>query len=416
MDELIHINKYFADIDFDNFQDINSYDTNLNIAYNKKCSKCDSINILEDFSEGIVVCIDCGQVNDNIVLDNKPEWNNYNDDDKNNGRCGMPINKLLPQSSLGTNIVGFGNNRLKTLQHWDAMPYKERSLSYVFKLIDDICLKYNILKCIGDDAKIMYKMISECKHTTGKNKDKFIITRGINRRSIIAAGLLFAHSRKNMSRTPKEIAEMFKITYMEINKGCKNFIKLIGLKTFDMSMNICTAEQFIVRKCNNLNINRQYILTATQIAINIDKMKIATVHTPYSIAAACILLMCEIHNLTNISKKDIATSFNISEVTIIKTYKKIEKYKDILCNNNLSINNINNNTEIPNDILEKMKEFGLDNNNNNNNNNMNITLNDKLLMISKIDIFDKNLYNMFDNYIKDVKKRINSDILCNQLI
>ena len=373
----LNVNKYFNEINFDSLQKTYGFSTDnktealtqlehLSLVDDKQCSSCGSANILEDHSDGNIVCTDCGQVLENILLDNKPEWKNYDDNDKNNGRCGMPINSLLPQSSLGQNTVSYGNSRLKVLQHWNSMPYKERSLSYVFKIIQDKCSKHNILKCIEDDAKIMYKMVSECKHNTGKNKDKFVITRGVNRVSIIAACVFYACRRKNMSRTPKEIALIFGLTYMEINKGCKNFIKLIKLKTFDMTMNICTAEQFVLRHCNNLNIKNNYIIIATQIAINIEKLKIASVHTPHSIAAASILLMGELHNLTSITKKKLASSFNISEVTIVKTYKKIEKDKNILCDNDkiheieTSTNKTNSDFQIPSDILEKMKLFGID--------------------------------------------------------
>ena len=43
---------------------------------------------------------------------------------------------------------------MKTLHGWSAMPYKERSLNEVFKIIQAKCHKGNILKCIEDDAKM----------------------------------------------------------------------------------------------------------------------------------------------------------------------------------------------------------------------------------------------------------------------
>ena len=73
-------------------------------------------------------------------------------------------NDLLPQSSLGTTIGGGKfKSRIKTLHNWSAMPYRERSLHQVFKKFQEKCAFTGILKCIEDDAKIMYKTISECK-------------------------------------------------------------------------------------------------------------------------------------------------------------------------------------------------------------------------------------------------------------
>ena len=74
----------FDNIDFDNLDE----DSNEGIKVNKKqsqnknnmCSNCNSNeNIIEDFSLGIVVCKNCGQVLDSII-DANPEWRSFEDD------------------------------------------------------------------------------------------------------------------------------------------------------------------------------------------------------------------------------------------------------------------------------------------------------------------------------------------------
>ena len=52
-------------------------------------------------------------------------------------------------------------------------------------------------------------------------------------------------------------------------------------------------------------------------------------------AAGSILLVSHIYNL-NILKKDISDIFNISEVTIIKAFKKIFPYEKVLRDTNLT--------------------------------------------------------------------------------
>ena len=143
------------------------------------CETCKNDDVIEDTSHGIIVCKGCGQVVSNL-LDNNPDWGYHGDGDKkDSGRNSLTISKLLPQSSIATTIGGSCSSRIKTLQGWSAMPYKERSLNEVFKIIQSKCSEAKILKCIEDDAKIMYKNISDCKHLVGKNKDKNIIIRGI---------------------------------------------------------------------------------------------------------------------------------------------------------------------------------------------------------------------------------------------
>ena len=339
--ELRDMFELFERIDFNNFdnnldpENKTCLDSNKYIKKSNKliCINCDnSDKIIEDMRLGIVICAECGQVLDNII-DASPDWHSFDDDKGNTNRCGSGVSKLLPQSSLGTTIKGGNwNSRIKTLHNWSAMPYRERSLHLVFKQFQERCEKNGILRCIEDDAKIMYKAISECKHLEGKNKDKFIIIRGKNRISLIASCIFFACKRKGMTRSPKEIAAIFDIDYTDITRGCKNFQKFIKKGNIDINTGFSLPEDFVARFCKELHINTVHINHAIEIAKNIRKMGFASVHTPFSIATSSVLLMAEFNDLTIINKKKLAAKFGVSEVTISKTYKKLEKYKHILKN------------------------------------------------------------------------------------
>lgn len=351
----------FDDIDFD-------IQKNKIVAEDNKdlCPKCNKTNcIVEDMVYSILVCTNCGQVTGNLV-DQNPEWRQFEDDNKNESRCSMPVNKLLPQSSLGTSIAGNFKSRLKTLHTWSQMPYKERSLNTVFKIIQSKCQKGNIVKCIEDDAKIMYKSISECKHVKGKNKGKFIIIRGTNRQSLIAACVFFACRRNGKTRSPKEIADLFDLKYTEITKGCKNFLRLMKIRKLGINIGTSQPEHFVTRFCNELKIKKQYIDQAVQISKNIRKLNIASVHTPFSTATSSILLMAELNDLRSISKKKLSNKFKVSEVTITKTYRKIEQYKRALIDDKMTdklvkmIDQNKQNDKIPNTVLERFKKFDME--------------------------------------------------------
>lgn len=371
------LNKYYSEyIEGIDFSGMNTDDNKVNnLLSNKKkdiCQNCGNNQFVEDQSQGIVICINrsCGEVLRSIV-DNNPEWKQFDDNDKAGARCTQAHNPLLPQSSLGTTISGFGRSRVKVLHTWAAMPYKERSLNNEFKKIHNVCQKYEILKCVEDDTKIMYKMANDCKHQSGKNKGKYIITRGVNRTSIIAGCLFFACLRKGVTRTSKEIGEMWGITEMEINRGCKNLLKLFKLREKEsnsnkrMTMGSTKPEHFIKRYCNELRIKSQYIDSALKIAINVEKLNIASGHTPLSSAAASILLMAELHNLTYITKKKLALEFNISDTTIYNTFKELEIYKHILINDHTTDEIVKQTNSalaqqlVPPEVIERMKKFSI---------------------------------------------------------
>ncbi len=360
-------NKYFEcldGIDFDETDD-NKVNNNGNINKIKQCFNCDNSDIIEDYTEGKLLCKSCGQVLDGGIIDFNPEWKQFDDDDKANGRCSMPINIHLPQSSLGTNIGGTARNRIKRLHGWNSMPYDERSLNKEFKKIKDVCLKGGIMKCVEDDAIVMYRRANESRIVNNK-KSKAVITRGINRISISAACVFFACSRNDVIRTSKEIATLYIINDTEMNRGCKNLLKLLKNKNVTLKMGTSKPENFIKRYCDKLKIKNAFTNEAVKIAVNIEKLNIASGHTPYSTAAASILLMSNIYNLKTITKKKLAKEFGISEVTITKTYKEIELYKKVLINNDktnnivVDIKDDMDNEYIPLEILERMKKFGLE--------------------------------------------------------
>ena len=295
-----------------------------------KCYTCDGTNIINDSRYGHIVCSDCGQVQDQL-LDLNPEWNNYEDGKATLARCSGVINPFLPQSSLGTSIAGNGRNKLQILHSWGMMPYKERSLYIVLKDIQAKCRDSFILKCVEDDAKIMYKNISNCKHLDGDNKGKNIIVRGTKRKSLIAACVFFACKKNNKARSAKEIAKIFNLNYKDITKGCKKFMELsLHLKSkLEIEQGSSSPEDFVPRFCKNLKIKSKYTDQAVKIAKNVKNLNIATTHTPLSIASASILLTIYMNELT-ITKKYIASKFDVSEVTISKAYRSIEEFRDIL--------------------------------------------------------------------------------------
>lgn len=293
------------------------------------CSSCGSNDLVNDSSKGYLVCRNCG-VFDSIGFDNGLEKTSY-DDDKEVSRCAGPTNFFLPKSSIGTTIGGVGNNRIKMLQKWSQMPYKERSLYEVIQKIESRCKKYNIPKSVIDNAKILYKNISETKYD---DSNKTIIIRGINRESLIAACVYYGARMQKFPRTVKEVSDIFELKITQVTKGCRKFLDIMENNPIISNMISTNAVDFIERYAGKLKIKRNFIEQAIQISNNINKLELISDHQPPSIAAGSIMIMSVINNL-NLNKKMISEVFNISEVTISKTYNRIIKYKDILINDEL---------------------------------------------------------------------------------
>ena len=300
---------------------------------NREC--CDSCNSNLAFSEeGFLTCVNskCGIIYKDIV-DQSAEWRYYGADDNQNGdptRCGMPINPLLQESSFGCKVLCYGSvsyemRKIRRYTEWQSMPYKEKSQYDEFQRIIVMSQNAGIPKLIIDDAIKYHKKISEYE----------LNFRGDNRDGIIAASIYISCRINNYPRTSKEISSIFHLDPASATKGCKNALAIINNLEKDMenkektNFGKTTPESFIDRYCSKLNINKELTRLCKFIAMKIEKINYMSENTPHSIAAGIVYFISQLCNL-NVSKKEVKNISEISEVTINKCYKKIEKIKDDL--------------------------------------------------------------------------------------
>jgi hypothetical protein len=117
----------------------------------------------------------------------------------------------------------------------------------------------------------------------------------------------------------------------------------------------------------DLNVKEDLMNQAIKISKNINKLNLASEHNQFSIAATSMLVMGENNNIPSMTKKRLREMFGVSEVTISKTYKKIEKIKHIL-SDDIAVEKVivkikqaeeDDDEEIDPIILERMKKFNI---------------------------------------------------------
>ena len=295
-----------------------------------KCSSCQSEDLVIN-QNGECICQSCGVVNSELY-DEMPEFNN---DLEGTSRYGCPSNYFYPKSALGTKFKTRGYSRISNLQRQGQMPYREKSLLEILTKIQKKCKTYGITQTIIDSAKILYKKVSDCKHTKGKRAGKNRIMRCINLRSMIAACVFYACKLQGEPRSPKEIADIYDLEIKNVNKGCRRFLEFIDLESLNTEFSSSKSSDFIERFASKLSLDDQYIKIAKDISTNIHKLDLASTHEPPSVAAGCILLVSNMHHL-DLNKKIISDIFKISDVTISKTYRRIHPYYKIITNNEVT--------------------------------------------------------------------------------
>lgn len=289
---------------------------------NDTCINCKKENCLIIDGE-IVVCTNCGVENDSII-DYQPEWRYYGADDNKRSsdpnRCGMPTNRIIPDTSLSTVIQGKGYETFRKLHSWNGLSYKQRSLIGILNKIGVKANIDNVPQSITDATMNMYKIISED-----------YIKRGASRESLIAACFFNALRDQGLVRSPEEVAKLFDIESKKLSKGCNEFTELMFSKNKEYVKNMKPIESkdLIERFGTLLDMNEEHIGIGIKTAILIDKLGICQENNPKSIAVGVIYLVSQQYNI-GLTKKEIADQCRTSEVTVSNTYSQMLKFKKYL--------------------------------------------------------------------------------------
>jgi len=295
------------------------------------CEKCStSLGVTED---GMLACPNphCGVLYDR-ALNFAAEWRYFGADDAQSedpARCSMPTDPNFEESS-NVCILKYSrgmSHEMRKIQSrlaW-TIPYKEKSQYDDFQHIITIANNNGMPRKLTNDAFKFYKQIFDSKNSF----------RGENRASIIAASIYIACMVNKCPRSAKEIADMFNIADSAATKGCKKAITIVKLLEKDMDEEDRTAfhasrpSLFIERYCNMLKIPYLHTLLAEFICLKLEYYAILPENTPQATAASVVFFISSVFNL-GITKKDIKTDLDLSEVTITKCCKKIAAIQDRL--------------------------------------------------------------------------------------
>lgn len=293
----------------------------------ESCPSCNNSEaLITNPDDGVLECKECGVIIDSTI-DNAPENHNADNDNANNSRFDGYINFFLPKSSLCSKNVT--NSRLRTQQNWINMSYDERTRHKKLTLIQDICNREHLKKCIIDDAKILYKHVDDAKVESMSES-----VRGGKLRSYAAGCVYLAAQHRGDDRSTKEIAKMFNVKISELSNAIDTIQTILKKINTDLKINASVPENFIARFSQKLKITDQRVTKlAYKMAKNAHRLGVSSEeHTPVSIAISCLVIALDILKI-KISKRKIASTFEISEVTISKTLASIKPFTRIICSN-----------------------------------------------------------------------------------
>jgi transcription initiation factor TFIIIB Brf1 subunit/transcription initiation factor TFIIB len=289
-----------------------------NESVSVSCPECLDGQIVSFMKSGYDGCNSCEYTTSIIIADDNEHRQYADSSNKSLNRCGLAANPMLPKSSMSTMIkMGGGLDRIKRIHQWDNMPHHERSLLKIFKEMDVLVRKSNLMGIIVTDAKYYYKILHD-------KDNHHVLTRGDVRKGAIAACYLYACNQRGIARTDVEIAYIFNISIKMMTRGCNKFQEIMWIKGHKIYFDIISPLLYIERFCNVANMKPCHIENGKFIAYRTYKLGLLRSNIPLSVSGGIMLLLVTIYEY-EITKAEIIKICRTSDMTITKCFKILQK-------------------------------------------------------------------------------------------
>jgi transcription initiation factor TFIIB len=302
------------------------------------CPDCREMppNLVEEFSNGDMVCDSCGLVVGERIIDTRSEWRTFSNDDQGNddpSRVGDGPNLLLEGSQLETSIAFDGGKGSKNLSHIQNKMSKDKTsanLLEAYKKIGAYTDRIQVGKVVADSAKHIYKLVDDAKFLKGKSPEAII------------AGCIFIACRHNkVPRTFREIYALTHVTKKEIGRVFKQLEAF--LSKLDPSVmqsqaadaytgtGSTSADELCARYCSQLWFRNSHRIEKVSklLASKTSTVPDLAGRSPLSVAAACIYFASYLL-MEKRSSKQIAGIAGVSDGTIRTAYRFLYNARDQL--------------------------------------------------------------------------------------
>lgn len=305
-----------------------------------QCNNCASTNIIENTSQGIHACGQCGMISgkvidDTIVYSSKTDAHAFA---KDTSQC-APIDELLPLLSLSTKITpqygsknSYQEYRIARLNQWQAGDPIERALKVDFNYIDSFRYKHStgFSRNILQTTKMLFK-----EYYTASYKDAKAIgtkrdcLRGKTRKGMIGYCIYLACKINNIHCTKEDIATRTHIDKLKIRKAAPIFLstmkdKIVDIKSWNKNLSKISGVKDFIRKYQ-LALNLPWYITDYTYKLYkfFKPFRILNCKQPQSIAAVCIFFIVNELN-TNITVENVLQKCEISKATINDVHDRVQ--------------------------------------------------------------------------------------------
>ena len=318
------------------------------VAVEKKsnCKVCDTH--YNDFiiNSGDVICTSCGTIQEERIVSDEAEWNNYTEEGVVNSsgmRCGNVLDPTNPYDTAGDYIPKY---------HWSWHLDEQGNKRYTNLSKIAIRASYTSKQRAFDEGKYSFEKI-QCRLSLSDNVfnaaklywgillKSDILKRGGNRRGMKACCVFYACMSERQQRNREDIATAFDIDgTSDFTKGEKIFREIFEKDPKYSWVIYRNAENESMYQRYTHQLNLPYAIVKTMVIIKEHtRDHILGIAAKSEIAGILFYACKEIHSLKNPNKFEIAKCVGICNPTLNKVVEILRYFYEK--NENLKINLVN---------------------------------------------------------------------------
>jgi transcription initiation factor TFIIB len=287
------------------------------------CPECGNNNLISDDARGEIVCVVCGLVLGQRLIDSGPEWRAFSSEEANKKvRVGAPTTLTLHDKGLSTmigwkNKDAFGKNlspKMKAevyrLRKWHVRTRTnksiDRNLAYAMNELDRFASQLNLSRDLKESAAHVYRKMA--------NKN---LIRG---RSIEAMLIASIYLSCKLNKVPKTLDDFLEFAMVDKKKIARCY-RLI-LQELKININVPSPITFVPRFCAELNLSGKTQNRAAELLKLAKKYHITAGKAPTGLAGAA-LYVAAMQEGERRTQKEISLATGVTEATIRNRYKEL---------------------------------------------------------------------------------------------
>lgn len=271
--------------------------------------ECDPEKIIFDQERGEYICTETGEVIEERVVDQGPEWRAF---EPERARA-EALTEFYHDRGIST-VISWRNaeERIKAMKLSKVQKAKSSAERTLINAIKEIERIGDLPKAVKEEAIMIFRKAHEKKIVQGRSAE-----------SVLAAAVYIACRRHRIAVSIDEISEYFSRDKTDVAKNYRVLIQRLKIKVPPEGV-----KEYIMKFAEQLKLSMKTIAKAIEIAERAKEAGVTSGKDAKSIAAAAIYVACLITGEKR-TQKEISEASGVSDVTIRNRYKEIKK---VVCN------------------------------------------------------------------------------------